>query len=131
MNLLNVQKNRCAYDFLNLLRIVNTNFVINKKTILNYKMNQNKFSTSIKSLLKEFRSHLRIARALIMKKAIYETSITLQKKSKKNEKFDQVRKSNRFDQKTNRKFENRSCLCERNHKFKNCYYLIKKFRSID
>jgi hypothetical protein len=94
-------------------------------------MNQNKFLTSIRNLLKEFRNHLRIARALIVRRATHEAFVTLQEKSKKDEKSDQEKKSDRFDQKANRKLENRSCLCERNHKFKSCYYLIKKLRSID
>ncbi len=99
--------------------------------ILNHEMNQNKSSTSIRDLLKKFRNHLRIARTLIVREATHEVFVTLQEKSKRDEKFDQEKKSNRFDQKANRKLENRSCLCERNHKFKNCYYLIEKLRSID
>ncbi len=93
-------------------------------------MNQNKSLTSIRDFLKEFRNHLRTARTLIVRKATHEAFVTLQEKSK-NEKSDQEKKSDRFDQKANRKIENRSCLCERNHKFKNYYYLIKKLRSTD
>jgi hypothetical protein len=84
--------------------------VIDRKTILNHEMNQNKSSTLIKNLLKEFRNHLQIARILIVREAIHEAFVTLQEKSKKNEKSDQEKKSNRFNQKTNRKLENRSCL---------------------
>ncbi len=47
LNLSNVQKNRCAYDFLNSLRRINTSFVIDKKIILNHEMNQNKSLTLI------------------------------------------------------------------------------------
>ncbi len=87
--------------------------------------------TSIKNLLKEFQNHVRIARTLIVRKATHETFVTLQKKSKKDKKSDREKKSNQFDQKTNRKLENRFYLCERNHKFKNYYNLIEKFRSIN
>jgi hypothetical protein len=62
LNLSDVQNDRCAYDFLNSLRTMNLSFVFKRKTILNYEMNQSKFSTSIRDLLKEFRNHLRIAR---------------------------------------------------------------------
>ncbi len=70
--------------------------------------------TSIKNSLKEFRNHLRIARILIVKEATHETFVTLQEKSK-NEKSDQEKKSDRFDQKTNWKLENWFYLCEKNH----------------
>ncbi len=81
-------------------------------------MNQNKFSTSIRNLLKKFQNHLQIARTLIVRKAIHETFVTLQEKSKNDEKSDQEKKANRFDQKANRKFENRFCVCEKNHNLK-------------
>jgi hypothetical protein len=98
-----------------------------KKMILNHDMNQSKSSTSIKNLLKEFRNHLRIARTLITKKSIYEAFATLQEKSSNDETTDQEKKSEKF---SNRKIENRSCLCDRKHLFKDCYYLIEKIRSI-
>jgi hypothetical protein len=87
-------------------------------------MNQNKSSTSIKNLLKEFRNHLRIARALITKRAIHEAFTTLQEKLSNDETIDQKRS----EQFSNRKNKNRSCLCDRKHSFSECYYLIEKLR---
>jgi hypothetical protein len=126
LNLSDVQNDRCAYDFLNSLRTMNLSFVFNKKTILNHEMNQNKSSTSIKNLLKEFRNHLRIARALITKKAIHEAFVTLQDKTQNENTIDQ--KSEKIE---NRKIENRFCLCDKKHLFKDCYYLIEKIRSTE
>jgi hypothetical protein len=68
---------------------MNLSFVFEKKTILNHEMNQNKSSTSIRNLLKEFRNHLRIARTLITKRATHEAFATLQKKSSKKKTTDQ------------------------------------------
>jgi flagellar motility protein MotE (MotC chaperone) len=132
LNLFNVQNDRCAYDFLNSLRTMNLSFMFDKKTIFNHEMNQNKFSTSIRNLLKEFRNHLRIARALITKKATHEAFATLQEKSS-NEKTTDQKESRKFSKRKleNSKIENRSCLCDRKHFFKDCYYLIEKIRSIE
>jgi hypothetical protein len=126
LNLFDVQNDRCAYDFLNSLRTMNLSFVFNKKTILNHKMSQRKSSTSIRNLLEEFRNYLRIARTLITKKAIYEAFVTLQSKTQNENTTDQ--KSEKIE---NRKIENRSCLCDKKHLFKDCYYLIEKIRSIE
>jgi hypothetical protein len=52
-------------------------------------MNQNKLLTFLKNLLKKFRNYLQIARVLIVRRAIYEAFITLQKKSKNDEKSNQ------------------------------------------
>jgi hypothetical protein len=80
LNLSDVAKNRCAYDFLNSLCTMNLSFVSDEETILNHEMNQRKSSTSIKNILKEFRNHVRIARALITKRATHEAFVTLQNK---------------------------------------------------
>jgi hypothetical protein len=80
LNLSDVAKNRCAYDFLNSLRTMNLSFVSDKETILNHEMNQRKFSTSIRNILEEFRNHFRIARTLITKRTTYEAFVTLQSK---------------------------------------------------
>jgi hypothetical protein len=132
LNLLNVQNNRCAYDFLNSLRTMNLSFVFERKTILNHEMNQKKSSTSIRNFLKEFRNHLRIARTLITKKATHEAFATLQEKSS-NEKTTDQKKSEKFSNQRfeNSNIENKSCLCDKKHLFKNCYYLIEKIRSIE
>jgi hypothetical protein len=42
-----VQEDRCLYDFLNALRIVDVTFVVDKKTILNYEIQQEKSSSFI------------------------------------------------------------------------------------
>jgi hypothetical protein len=128
LNLSDVQKNRCAYDFLNALRTMNLSFVFNKKTILNHEMNQKKSSTSIRNLLEEFRNHFRIARALITKRATHEAFATLQEKSSNDETTDQEKESEKL---SNRKFENRSCLCDKKHSFNECYYLIEELRSTE
>jgi hypothetical protein len=112
---------------LNALRTMNLSFVLKRKTILNHEMNQNKSSTSIKDFLEEFRNHLRIAQTLITKKTIHEAFATLQEKSSNDETTDQKR-SEKF---SNRKIENRSCLCDRKHSFNECYYLIEKVRSTE
>ncbi len=122
-----MQNDRCAYDFLNSLRTMNLSFVSERKTILNYEMNQKKSSTSIRNLLKEFRNHLRIARALITKKTTHEAFATLQEKSSNDETTDQEKRSKKS---SNRKIQNRSCLCDRKYLFKDCYYLIEKIRLI-
>jgi hypothetical protein len=126
LNLFDVQNDRCAYDFLNSLKTMNLSFMFERKTILNHEMNQRKSSTLIKHLLKEFRNHLRIARTLITKRATHEAFATLQEKSSNEKKFDQ--KSKKL---SNRKFENRSCLCDKKHLFNECYFLIEKLRSIE
>ncbi len=107
---------------------MNLSFVFDKKTILNHEMNQKKFSTSIRDFLEEFRNHLRIARALITKRTTHEAFATLQKKSSNDETTDQEKESEKF---SNRKPENRSCLCDRKHSFNECYYLIEELRSTE
>jgi hypothetical protein len=128
LNLSDVQNDRCAYDFLNSFRTMNLSFVFERETILNHEMNQSKFSTSIKNLLKEFRNHFRIARTLITKRATHEAFATLQEKSSNDETTNQEKESEKF---SNRKIENRSCLCDRKHSFNECYYLIKELRSTE
>ncbi len=132
MNLFDVKNDRCAYDFLNSLRTMNLSFVFDKKAILNHEMNQKKFSTLIKIFLEKFRNHLQIAQALITKKAIHEAFATLQEKSS-NEKTTDQKESKTFSNRRleNSKIENRSCLCDRKHLFKDCYYLIEKIRSTE
>jgi hypothetical protein len=133
LNLFDVQNDRCAYDFLNSLRTMNLSFVFERKTILNHEMNQNKFSTSIRNLLKEFRNHLRIARTLITKKTTHEAFATLQEKSFNDEITDQEKESEKFSNRKfeNRKYNDRSCLCDKKHSFNECYYLIEELRSTE
>ncbi len=84
--------------------------MFNKKTNFNYEMNQKKSSTLIKNFVKKFRNYLRISRTFITKKIIHEAFATLQKKSSKNKKTNQEKKSKKF---FNRELENRSCLCDK------------------
>jgi DNA repair ATPase RecN len=107
---------------------MNLSFVFERKTILNHEMNQNKFSTSIRNLLEEFRNHLRIARTLITKRTTHEAFATLQEKSSNDETTDQEKESEKF---SNRKIENRSCLCDTKHSLNECYYLIEELRSTE
>jgi hypothetical protein len=132
LNLSDVQNDRCAYDFLNSLQTMNLSFVFEREMILNYEMNQDKSSTSIRNLLEQFRNHLQIARRLITKRAIHEAFATLQEKSSNEETTDQ-KESKKFSNRRfeNSKIENRCCLCDRKHLFKDCYYLIEKIRSIE
>jgi hypothetical protein len=129
LNLSDVQKDRCAYEFLNALRTMNLSFVSDRETILNHEMNQRKSSTSIRNILKEFRNHVRIARTLITKKVTHEAFATLQEKSS-DEKTTGKKESKKFSNRRfeNSKIENWSCLCDRKHLFKDCYFLIEKIR---
>jgi hypothetical protein len=133
LNLSDVQKNRCAYDFLNALRTMNLSSVFNKKTILNHEMNQKKSSTSIKDILEEFRNHFRIARTLITKKTTHEAFVTLKSKISDEKTIDQEKKSEKFSNRKfeNRKYDDRFCLCEKKHSFNDCFYLIENIRSIE
>jgi hypothetical protein len=133
LNLSDVQKNRCAYDFFNSLRTMNLSFVFDRKTILNHEMNQKKSSTSIRNILKEFRNHLRIARTLITKRTTHEAFVTLQNKISDEKTIDQEKESKKFSNRKfeNRKYDDRSCLCEKKHSFNDCFYLIENIRSIE
>jgi hypothetical protein len=134
LNLSNVQKDRCAYDFLNSLRTMNLSFVFDRKTILNHEMNQKKCSTSIRNILKEFRNYFRIAWTLITKKATHEAFVTLQNKISDKKTTDQEKKSEKFSNRKskNRKYDDFSCLCEKKkHSFNDCFYLIENIRSIE
>ncbi len=122
-----MQNDRCVYDFLNSLRSMNLSFMFDKKTILNHEMNQNKFSTSIRNLVKKFRNYLRIARTLITKKTTQKAFETLQEKFS-DEKTNDQKESEKL---SNRKLENQSFLCDRKHTFSECYYLIEKLRSTE
>jgi hypothetical protein len=133
LNLSDVAKNRCAYDFFNSLRTMNLSFVFNRETILNHEMNQKKSSTSIRNSLKEFRNHFRIARTLITKRTTHEAFVTLQSKISDEKTTDQEKESEKFSNRKfeNRKYDDRSCLCEKKHSFNDCFYLIENIRSIE
>ncbi len=147
LNLFDVQKDRCLYDFLNALRIVDVTFVVDRKTILNYEVQQEKSSSFILDLLKKFRNHLRIVRTLFNqidhtnKKINHSAFAILQdQNTESNEKSDH-KCSDNCDHSEN--FESKSifiviesndkkyslCLCEMFHRFMKCFYIrfcIKK-----
>ncbi len=121
MNLSNVQKNRCVYDFLNALRTMNVTFVIDRETILNYELRQRKIS-SIKNLLKNFRNHLRTTRALISLDDDQELFVS-------NENLAEMIDQKNLDQTSeDEKFEISLCICETNHRFSECSYIRRSIR---
>ncbi len=146
-----VQEDRCLYNFLNALRIVDVTFVVDKKTILNYEIQQEKSSSFILDFLKKFRNHLRIVKTLFNqidhtnKKINHSAFATLQSQStKSNEKSDHkcfdncdhFEDSENFESKSiliviesnEKKYSN--CLCEMFHRYMKCFYIrfnIKKF----
>jgi hypothetical protein len=120
LNLSNVQKDRCVYDFLNSLRTVNVTFVIDRETILNHEiLQQEKNSSSIKNLLKKFRNHLRTIRALISlmtdvsDQKLFVSNWRMKMNDQKN--LDQTR-------------EISLCICETNHRFSECLYIRRSIR---
>jgi hypothetical protein len=149
LNIFDVQEDRCLYDFLNALRIVDVTFVVDKKTILNYEVQQEKSSSFILDLLKKFRNHLRIVKTLFNqidhtdKRVNHSTFTTLQNQStKSNEKSDH-KCSNNCDHSEN--FESKSiliviesnekkysnCLCEMSHRYMKCLYIRLSIKKSD
>jgi hypothetical protein len=107
-----------VYDFLNALRTVNVTFVAGREAILNYEIRQRKIS-SIKNLLKNFRNHLRTARALISLDGD-------QKIFASNE--DIVDQKNLDQTSEDGKFEIPLCICGTNHRFSGCPYIRRSIR---
>ncbi len=118
LNLSNVQEYRCVYDFLNSLRTMNVTFVIDRETILNYKIRQSKTS-SIKNLLKNFRNHLRTIRTLI-------SLNDDQKIFTSNESI--VDQKNLDQTNEDEKSEIPLCICETNHRFSECLYIRRSIK---
>ncbi len=82
LKLLNIQRHRALYDFLNAFRTIDVTLVIDKKIILKNKINRNENFSTLKNLLKNFRNQLRTTRALILLMIDdnnHEAFITLQK----------------------------------------------------
>ncbi len=135
LNLSNVQKNRCVYDFLNSLRTVNVTFVINRETILNYELRQRKIS-SIKNLLKNFRNHLRTTRALIslmtdvndQKIFVSTEKFASNWESDSNENIFEINDQRNLDEMRDEKSEIPLCVCETNHRFSECLYIRRSIR---
>ncbi len=120
LNLSNVQRNRYVYDFLNSLRTMNVTFVIDRETILNHEVQQEKNSSSIKNLLKKFRNHLRTIRALI---SLDDDQRILASKWESDSNESIVDQEN-LDQTS----EISLCICGTNHRFSECLYIRRSIR---
>jgi hypothetical protein len=150
LNTFDVQEDRCLYDFLNALRIVDVTFVVDKETILNYEVQQEKSSSFILDSLKKFRNHLRIVKTLFNqidhtnKRINHSTLVILQNQNtKSNEKSDHKCSDNCDHSESSENFESKSifivikwnekkysnCFCEMFHRYMKCFCIqfnIKK-----
>ncbi len=145
-------KNRCLYDFLNAMRTVDVTFVVDKKTILNYKVQQEKSSSFILDLLKKFRNHLRIVKTLFNeidhanKKINHSVFAILQNQNtKSNEKSDHKCFDNCDHFESSENFESKSILiviksnqkkcsnylCEMFHRYIKCLYIRLSIKKSD
>jgi hypothetical protein len=148
----NVQKDRCLYDFLNALRTVDVIFVVDKKTILNYEVQQEKSSSFILDFLKKFRNHLRIIKTLLNqidhtnKKINHSIFANLRSQNtKSNKKSDHKCFDNCDHFETFENFESKSILiviesnekkysnwlCEMFHRYMKCFYIRLKIKKSD
>ncbi len=124
LKLSDIQKHRTLFDFLNALRIVDVVFVIDKKTILEDKIHRNENLSTLKDLLKNFRNHLRTIRALtslMTNDSSHSAFVTFQSHSSDNHSSDC---DHSHDEKSNLK-----CLCEDDHFYRDCLYILIKNRS--
>ena len=99
-------------------------FVINKKIIIENKINLNKTILILKKLLKNYKNHLKITRALIIKRTTYSAFVILQ-----NQSFDDDNKDH--DDGKNYSHDDKLCLCEKIHSFRKCLYIITKIKVFD
>ncbi len=148
LNISDVQDHRCLYNSLNALRTIDVAFVIDRKTILNYEVQQKKTLSFILDLLKKFRNHLRIVRILfnqIDKNANHSAFVILQDQDTKfatNKKFshkysgscDHSENSESklilFVMKSNeKKYSN--CLCEISYRYMKCLYVQSRIKQLD
>ncbi len=119
LKLSDIQRHRALFDFLNALRIVDVAFVVDRETILEDKIHRNENLSTLKDLLKNFRNHLRTTRALILlmtNESSHSAFATLQSHSSDCDHL--------HDDKFNLK-----CLCEENHLYRDCLYILIKNRS--
>ncbi len=124
LKLSDIQRHRALFDFLNALRIVDVAFVVDRKTILEDKIHRNENSSTLKDLLRNFRNHLRTTRVLISlmtNKSSHSAFATLQSHASD---CDHSHDHDSFDDKFNLK-----CLCEKDHLYKDCFYILIKNRS--
>ncbi len=118
LKLPDIQKRRALFDFLNALRTVDVTFVIDREVILEDKIHRNENSHTLKDLLKNFRNHLRTARVLLSlmtNESSHSAFATLQSHSPD------------CDHSHDDKF-NLKCLCEEDHLYRNCFYILIKNR---
>ncbi len=118
LKLSDIQRHRALFDFLNALRIVDVAFVIDRETILKDKIHRNENLSTLKDLLKNFRNHLRTTRALI----------SLMTNDNNHSTFATFQNNSSDDHSHDEKF-NLKCLCEENHLYRNCLYILIKNRS--
>jgi hypothetical protein len=124
LKLSDIQRHRALFDFLNALRIVDVAFVINRETILEDKIHRNEDLSTLKDLLKNFRNHLRTTRALISlmtNESSHFAFATLMRHSFNDHRSD-------CDHSHDDKF-NLKCLCEKDHLYRDCLYILIKHRS--
>jgi hypothetical protein len=153
LNISDVQDHRCLYDFLNALKTIDMTFVIDKKTILNYEVQQKKTSSFILDFLKKFRNHLRIVKTLFNqtkhtdKKANHSAFVIFQNQDTKlvDQKFnhkcsndcEHSESENSESDESNliviessdKKYSN--CLCEMSHRYIKCSYIRSRIRQFD
>ncbi len=118
LKLFDIQKHRVLFDFLNALRIVDVAFVVDREIILEDKIHRNENSSTLKDLLKNFRNHLRTTRALI----------SLMTNESSHSAFATLMSRSSDDHSHDDKF-NLKCLCERDHLYRDCFYILIKNRS--
>ncbi len=107
------------YDFLNSLRTVNVTFVIGREAILTHEVNQEKSSTLIRDLLKEFRNHLRTARALTLNgQGLFAPNWGMKMNDERN--LDQTSEDG--------KSEIPLCICRTDYRFSECLYIRRSIR---
>jgi hypothetical protein len=153
LNIFDVQDHRCLYDFLNALRTIDVTFVIDRKTILNYEVQQKKTSSFILDFLKKFRNHLRIVKTLFSqtehtnKRTNYSAFAVFQDQDMKlvDQRFNhkcsndcehfesENSESNESNliviESSDKKYSN--CLCEISHRYMKCSYIRSRIKQLD
>ncbi len=124
LKLSDIQRHRALFDFLNALRIVDVTFVTDREIILENKIHRNENLSTLKDVLKNFRNHLRTTRALISlmtNESSHFAFATLMRHSSDCHTSD-------CDHSHDDKF-NLKCLYEKDHLYKDCFYILIKNRS--
>lgn len=109
---MNVDDILSLYDFLNFFRSMNATFVIDKKTIIENRIERGLNSSIMKNLIENFRNHQRIVRALTTTEKIsiiHSAFATLNEKN-----FDEknLEGNEKFNKKSSKK---KTCICEQLH----------------